>query len=144
MTNGYNDGDMRSIALFLAGLATGAVLSRQAPLQKGIVEAKLTNVVLTTSKLDLEAAFYEKTFGFKEFYRDKTSVFLKTGSANLVLVRAKSRQAESKQICLDFSVPSLPDAAQKLLDAGVRTDNSDPGILKLNDPDGNWVELVKG
>ena len=135
---------MRSAALLLTGIGAGILLSRQPLLPKGIVEAKLTNVVLTASKIDREAAFFEQTLGFKEFYHDKTSIFLKTGSANLVLVRATSRNAESKQICLDVGVPSVPDADEKLKDAGVKTDDSDPAILKLNDPDGNLIEIVKG
>jgi len=135
---------MRSVAIFLAGLSAGVLLCRQPLPQNGIVEAKLTNVVLTTSKMDLEAAFFEKTLGFKEFYHDKTSIFMKTGGANLVFVRTTNPKLESKQICLDVGVPSLPDALQKLKDANVKIDDSDPHVLKLNDPDGNLVEIVKG
>jgi len=135
---------MRSVALFFAGLSAGALLWGQSPSQSSIVDAKLANVVLTTVNLDSEAVFFEKTFGFKVFYHDKTSRFLKTGSANLVLVRASSPKLETKQVCLDVTVPSLSVAARQLMEAGVKIDDSQHGILKLSDPDGNLVEIVKG
>jgi len=135
---------MRTGLLFFAGLGVGVLFCNQTPLFQPIVEAKQTNVVVTTSKMDLETAFYEKTLGFKVFYHDKTSTFLKTGSANLVFVRSPSSSAETKRICLDVGVPSVPDAAKKLKAAGTKIDDADPAVLKLNDPDGNLIEIVKG
>jgi catechol-2,3-dioxygenase len=134
---------MRLLAIFLGALGAGVLLGRL-PARNGVIEAKLTNVVVTTSKMDAEATFFEKSFGFKEFYRDRTSVFLKTGSANLVLVRASSRNVESKHVCFDLGVPSVSDAEASLKGAGLAIDRADPAIIKLHDPDGNLIEVVRG
>jgi len=112
--------------------------------QDPVIQASLTNIVVTTSDIDRQVRFYEGTLGFKSFYRDKTSCFLKAGGVNLVFVHGASEGDMTKGICLDVSVPDLGAAALALKGAGLEVDASDPLVLKLKDPDGNLVEVVKG
>src|SRR5665213_2571181 len=135
---------MKSLAFLGIGIVTGLCISHQVRTDLPIATAKLVNVVVSTSKMDQEATFYEKTLGFKAFFHNVTSTFLKSGSANLVLVKVTEKSAETKNGCLDIGVPNLKVALASMIDAGMKVDETDPHVLKITDPDGNLVEFVKG
>jgi len=135
---------VKSIFLVIVGLTVGFALAGHAWQTKSVVQANLTNVVVTTSKMDDEAKFYESTLGFKRFFHNATCYFLKSGGVNLVLVKARRRQDETKNLCLDVNLASLDDASNALKSAGIRFDRTDPNIIALHDPDGNLVEIVHG
>lgn len=109
-----------------------------------VIQCRLTNVVATTTKMDQVVQFYRDVLGFQPFFQNETCCFLKTGGANLVFVLGDSAASETKQLCLDVSVPDLPAALEALTQAGVSVDATDPAILKIVDPTGNLVEIVRG
>ncbi len=135
---------MRSVVFICIGIGSGVWMARRHPIELPLAKAKLVNVVISTSRMDEEAKFYEKTFGFKTFFHNQTSTFLKSGSANLVFVKVTEKTAETKNICLDISVPNLNVALAAMTNADVKVDSTDPHVLKVYDPDGNLVEIVKG
>lgn len=106
-----------------------------------IGEARLTNVVLQTTDLERQAAFYEGVVGCEPFFRNETCVFLRTGATHLVFVRGDQ---PSTGACLDFAVADLEVARQGLAEAGIAFREETPGVLVLSDPDGNTVEIVRG
>jgi catechol 2,3-dioxygenase-like lactoylglutathione lyase family enzyme len=109
-----------------------------------ILAAKLANVVLTVADPETCASFYEAVLGFRPFYKDQTSCFLRGGGANVVLVKASGDESRTRNACLDVSVPDLKEAAEALAAAGVAFEQSDPAILNLHDPAGNLIEIVRG
>jgi len=135
---------LKSTFLIGVGAACGLLFAHQTPEKKPVIQSKLTNVVLTTTDIAAEAAFFENNLGFKSFYKDKTSCFLKTGGANLVFVVVPNKTKATKNFCLDVGVVDLDAASDALSKAGVKVDKSDPHILKFSDPDGNLIEVVRG
>jgi len=135
---------MRLVFLLLSAVLGGVIIGKESASGPPIIQCKLTNVVVATTKMDEVIRFYRDVLGFKPFFQNKTSCFLKTGGANLVFVLARSADSETKKLCLDVSVPDLQTASAALRGAGMHVDATDPAILKIVDPDGNLVEIVKG
>jgi catechol-2,3-dioxygenase len=135
---------MKSLALICLGLTIGFALASHRKQTQPVLASKLTNVVLTTSKMDAESKFYELTLGFKIFFHNETSCFLKSGGVNLVFVKAKRVQDETKNVCIDVSLGSLDEATVALEKAGIPFERKDLAIVTLHDPDGNLVEIVHG
>ncbi|MDR3688806.1 MAG: VOC family protein [Fimbriimonas sp.] len=135
---------MKSVTCVALGCLFGLGLASYLPTRLSVIDAKLVNVVLTTSRIEAEAKFYESNLGFKRFFSNATSCFLNGHGVNLVFVKAKSRASETRNACLDVSVSDLEAAAKALAEAGIRFDRSDPSILTLHDPDGTLVEIVHG
>jgi catechol 2,3-dioxygenase-like lactoylglutathione lyase family enzyme len=135
---------MRWAAVGMICAVFGVLFAHQEQSKMPIIESKLVNVVVETTNLSAEVEFYENTLGFKSFFRNKTSCFLKAGGVNLVFVVAQRKSQTTKNLCLDVAVTDLSAALSALTAAGIKVDNSDPAILKFNDPDGHLVEVVHG
>lgn len=134
----------RACCLIALGILLGVVFARRNSQKEPVISSKLVNVVLTTTNISAETDFYENVLGFKSFYHDKTSCFLKTGAVNLVLVLTKDKSKASRNLCLDVATKDLTASYDSLTTAGIKVDKADPNILKFSDPDGNLIEDVHG
>ena len=130
--------------LFLGLVASVVGAAAQNEPSRPVISAHLVNVVISTEQKDALANFYRNTFGFKEFYHDKTSTFLKTGSANLVLISVKKGNLITRHSCTDLALSNLKQAKADLTNAGISVEESLSGVVTLRDPDGNLVEIVQG
>lgn len=102
-------------------------------------------MVITTARFDQMIEFYGSGLGLESFYSDATSCFFKAGGANVVLVRLGADPAEPvERVCLDFSVASVADSAERLRQAGLEIESEREEIVQIRDPDGNLIEFVHG
>jgi len=134
---------LKPAAFVIVGALLGAGFAHQST-KPPVIQAGLTNVVVATSNIDAESAFYQNTFGFRSFFKNKTCCFLKAGGVNLVFIVCKDKAHATREICLDVSVKDVAGALAALTQSGLKVDSTDPAVLKVSDPDGNIVEVVHG
>ena len=91
------------------------------------------DILIQTPDLDVAAAFYERMLGLAVFHRDDNLVGLEAGSFRLFLDRGASYGP-----VLEFYVPDLAAAKQRLVAAGCAIENDDPSVPRcyVRDPFG--------